>query len=74
MSKNKLDQMKVMTPEQKSKHQSDFWTDLLWRLESCEEAMAVFPDADECPVCHARRAKIDGAEYLTHKRREEILN
>ena len=63
-----------MTPEERAKHESDFWADLLWRLETCEEAMAVFPDAYECPVCHSRREKIDGVEYLTHKKREHILN
>lgn len=52
------------------KIQDEEWVEMLLSLESCEEAIEIFEDMIQCPVCGAQIN--DGV--IRHKSKEEYVN
>ena len=64
------------TTEEKQKRENEFWKKLIWELTSCDEAVQVFPDMLECPVCGNKATKVEltGEFHLVHKKIGELIN
>lgn len=61
---------------EKKKRQLEFWKKLEWEILTCDEASTVFPDMYSCPVCHAKRERVEWSDDLVmvHKEPDLLIN
>lgn len=66
-----LDIANEITKSKEPDRVKSFYLKLAWEVETCAEAIEVFPDMQICPVCMSR---VDKDGVIAHKFRAELIN